>query len=75
MTPVKNELSGRQYKLKANNGRDILYLSNEVKDKINITIGSSKYFVGTNELIDIIAKLKFGDRAIPEAKHAKKEDK
>ena len=75
MTPVKSELSGRQYKLKANNGRDTLYLSNEVKDKTNITIGTSKYFVNTNELIDIIAKLKFGDKAIPEAKHAKKEDK
>ena len=80
MTPVKDKLSGRQYVLrgKDSNGKDAsIYLSNEVGRKLHINVGGKELFVETDRMIDVIARLKFGDAyqasldRIKEAKHAK----
>lgn len=80
MTPVKDKLSGRQYALrgKDSNGKDAsVYLSNEVDKKVHLNLGGNELFVDTNELINIIGLLKFGDAyqasldKAKEAKHAK----
>ena len=80
MTPVKDQLSGRQYILhgKDPNGKDVkIYLSNEVDGLLHMNFSGKEIWVKPNDLLDIIGLLKFGDAyqasldRIKEAKHAK----
>lgn len=79
-SPVKNNLSGRQYMVtgKDSHGRETkLYISNEVDGLLHLNLSGKELWIGTDELIDIIGLLKHGDAyaqslmRVKEARHAK----
>ena len=74
MTGVKDKLSGRQYIIPGLNshGKPVnVYASNEKDGQIHLILAGKEAWVNTNDLIDALGLLKYGDEYMAKLKHAK----